>query len=64
MVRLMKVKTNASTMFVAYEAEEECLYILDYQDSNPEAPSIIDEIEYGSCDMKFDQEEQEPEIEM
>ncbi len=40
MVRLMKVRTNASTMFVAYEVEEESLWILDNEYTNSEEADL------------------------
>lgn len=38
--RLMKVKTNASTMFAAYEAEEQRLWILDDEYTNSEEADL------------------------
>lgn len=34
MKRLMKVETNASTMFVTYDAEEKIVMVLDNEETN------------------------------
>lgn len=51
MVRLMKVKTNASTMFVAYDAEEESLWILDNEYTNSEEADLRVVEDWTSWDL-------------
>lgn len=51
--RLMKVETNASTMFAAYEAEEERLWILDDEYTNSEEADLR-EVEDWTSWRRFD----------
>lgn len=53
MARLMKVKTNASTMFVAHDVETKMVYIMDNGYTNSEGADIR-EVEDTSSWMPFE----------
>lgn len=51
MKRLMKVKTNASTMFVTYDPEEKIVMVLDNDETNDPDFDIRDVEDDSSWDM-------------
>lgn len=54
--RLMKVETNASTMFAAYDAEEQMLWILDDEYTNSEEADLR-EVEDWTSWRRFEEVE-------
>jgi hypothetical protein len=50
----MKVETNASTMFVAYEVEKENLWVLDNEYTNSEEADLRTVEDWHSWDLKDD----------
>ena len=53
MTRIMKVKTNASTMLVAYEVQEQRVWIMDNEYTNSEEADIK-EVEDWTSWTRFD----------